>query len=204
MRGRHRSWRSCYRGVTAPWCVAAGWALDLFRGEQTREHEDLEIAVPTTREAFGQVRNALAGYEIEDGRRAASGHSRRAALRSTSINRRGSARCARGAGGRGGRAGRRRAVRPDLPARHLPRTAAGRSVGLPPRREHRPALRGGHPPQPGRHSLPGAADRAAVQGKARQAQGAGRTWPACCLCSHPASAAGWQPCCSASIRAMTG
>jgi hypothetical protein len=53
------------RGVTAPWCVAAGWALDLFRGEQTREHEDLEIAVPTTHEAFGQVRKALAGYEIE-------------------------------------------------------------------------------------------------------------------------------------------
>jgi hypothetical protein len=53
------------RGVTAPWCVAAGWALDLFRGEQTREHEDLEIAVPNTPEAFGQVRNALAGYQIE-------------------------------------------------------------------------------------------------------------------------------------------
>jgi hypothetical protein len=29
-----------------PWCVAAGWAVDLFRGSQTREHDDLEIAVP--------------------------------------------------------------------------------------------------------------------------------------------------------------
>ena len=37
------------RGVTAPWYVAAGWALDLFRGGQTREHEDLEIAVPAGR-----------------------------------------------------------------------------------------------------------------------------------------------------------
>jgi hypothetical protein len=29
-----------------PWCVAAGWALDLFRGMQTREHGDIEIAIP--------------------------------------------------------------------------------------------------------------------------------------------------------------
>jgi hypothetical protein len=33
-------------GVGFPWCVAAGWALDLFIGQQTRDHEDLEIAVP--------------------------------------------------------------------------------------------------------------------------------------------------------------
>jgi hypothetical protein len=26
--------------------VAAGWALDLFRGRQTREHGDVEIAIP--------------------------------------------------------------------------------------------------------------------------------------------------------------
>lgn len=35
-------------GVEAPWCVAAGWALDLFRGTQTRPHGDVEIAVPDT------------------------------------------------------------------------------------------------------------------------------------------------------------
>jgi hypothetical protein len=50
-------------GVTVPWCVAAGWALDLFRGEQTREHGDLEIAVPAP--DFGAVRAALAGYEFQ-------------------------------------------------------------------------------------------------------------------------------------------
>jgi hypothetical protein len=33
-------------GLTIPWYVAAGWAVDLFRGGQTREHEDLEIGVP--------------------------------------------------------------------------------------------------------------------------------------------------------------
>jgi hypothetical protein len=36
-------------GVTTPWCFAAGWALDLFRGGQTRDHHDVEIAVPATR-----------------------------------------------------------------------------------------------------------------------------------------------------------
>jgi len=50
-------------GLSVPWYVAAGWALDLFRGEQTREHEDLEIGVPAT--AFGAVRDALAGYNVE-------------------------------------------------------------------------------------------------------------------------------------------
>jgi hypothetical protein len=50
-------------GVDARWCVAAGWALDLFRGEVTREHEDLEIAVPAGQ--FGRVRAALADFDIE-------------------------------------------------------------------------------------------------------------------------------------------
>jgi hypothetical protein len=53
------------RDVTEPWYVAAGWALDLFRGRQTREHEDLEIAVPNTPEAFGQVRGVLRDYMFE-------------------------------------------------------------------------------------------------------------------------------------------
>jgi hypothetical protein len=51
-------WSSCWTpsevahrldGVTTPWAVAAGWALDLFRGKQTREHGDLEIAIPAAR-----------------------------------------------------------------------------------------------------------------------------------------------------------
>jgi hypothetical protein len=50
-------------GVDVPWCVAAGWALDLYRGGQTREHEDLEIAVPAA--GFGAIRDALAEFEVE-------------------------------------------------------------------------------------------------------------------------------------------
>ncbi|MET8986845.1 hypothetical protein ABZW49_15465 [Nonomuraea wenchangensis] len=41
-------------GVGAPWYVAAGWALDLFRGEQSRPHGDLEIAVPVA--GFPEIR----------------------------------------------------------------------------------------------------------------------------------------------------
>ncbi len=54
-------------GVDVPWCVAAGWALDLFVAEhssssaasrggeasQLRKHEDLEIALPDHR--FGEI-----------------------------------------------------------------------------------------------------------------------------------------------------
>ena len=32
-------------GFGAPWCVAGGWAIDLFLGCATRSHADLELAV---------------------------------------------------------------------------------------------------------------------------------------------------------------
>jgi len=44
-------------GVEVPWAVAGGWALDLFRGETTRPHGDLEIAVPAA--GFPVIRAAL-------------------------------------------------------------------------------------------------------------------------------------------------
>jgi hypothetical protein len=50
-------------GVAVPWCVAAGWAVDLFRGETTREHEDLEIAIPAA--GFPAIRDALPDLEWE-------------------------------------------------------------------------------------------------------------------------------------------
>lgn len=46
----------------APWYVAAGWAIDLFLGEERREHEDLEIAVPNRR--FEELLPALDGLEV--------------------------------------------------------------------------------------------------------------------------------------------
>jgi hypothetical protein len=49
-------------GVDAPWCVVGGWAIDLFVGRTTREHEDLEIAVLRT--DFARVRRALHAYRL--------------------------------------------------------------------------------------------------------------------------------------------
>jgi hypothetical protein len=50
-------------GVTATWCVAGGWAVDLHLGRVTREHKDLEIAVPAAE--FAQVRDALDDVEFD-------------------------------------------------------------------------------------------------------------------------------------------
>ncbi len=50
-------------GVAAPWCVAAGWALDLFRGTQTREHGDIEIAVPAA--AFPEIRDRFPEHAFD-------------------------------------------------------------------------------------------------------------------------------------------
>lgn len=55
--------------VVAPWCVTAGWALDLFTEGAKREHEDIEIAVPASR--FGEIQEALLDFEwdvVGDGR----------------------------------------------------------------------------------------------------------------------------------------
>ncbi len=57
-------------GVSAPWAVAGGWALDLWLGRKTREHEDLEIAVPSA--FFPEIqarleRRGLALFDIDNG-----------------------------------------------------------------------------------------------------------------------------------------
>ncbi|GAB3838070.1 hypothetical protein GCM10029963_03740 [Micromonospora andamanensis] len=50
-------------GIDVPWYVAAGWALDLFRGEQTRAHHDIEIGVPAER--FPTIRERLAEFTFD-------------------------------------------------------------------------------------------------------------------------------------------
>jgi hypothetical protein len=56
-------------GVTPPWWVAGGWALDLWLGHQTRVHADVEICTP--RAEWASVRERLAGHDLwcaKDGR----------------------------------------------------------------------------------------------------------------------------------------
>ena len=48
--------------VHAPWYVAAGWAIDLFLGGERREHEDLEIAIPSA--ALDEFVRALAEFDV--------------------------------------------------------------------------------------------------------------------------------------------
>lgn len=50
-------------GISVPWYVAAGWALDLFRGGQTRAHHDIEIGVPAGQ--FGQIRERFAEFTFD-------------------------------------------------------------------------------------------------------------------------------------------
>ncbi|MCM2387538.1 nucleotidyltransferase domain-containing protein [Streptomyces albipurpureus] len=68
----HARWSSCWTpvevarqlaGISTPWYVAAGWALDLFRGRQTRAHGDIEIAIPAA--GFPEVRNRFPGYVFD-------------------------------------------------------------------------------------------------------------------------------------------
>ncbi|GGU41088.1 nucleotidyltransferase domain-containing protein [Streptomyces violascens] len=65
-------WSSCWTpsevaqqlaGIGTPWYVAAGWALDLFRGRQTRAHGDIEIAIPAA--SFPEVRHRFSGYVFD-------------------------------------------------------------------------------------------------------------------------------------------
>ncbi|MFJ6085294.1 nucleotidyltransferase domain-containing protein [Streptomyces sp. NPDC092369] len=68
----HARWADAWRpaqvaerldGVSTPWCVAAGWALDLFCGRQSRPHGDLEIAVPAA--GFAEIRARFPEYTFD-------------------------------------------------------------------------------------------------------------------------------------------
>ncbi|MCL6290071.1 hypothetical protein [Streptomyces sp. 43Y-GA-1] len=50
-------------GIGTPWYVAAGWALDLFRGRRTRTHGDIEIGIPHAN--FPEVRRRFPGYVFD-------------------------------------------------------------------------------------------------------------------------------------------
>ncbi|MEL6829566.1 MAG: amino acid transporter, partial [Pseudomonadota bacterium] len=52
------------KGVRYHWYVVGGWALDLWHGEQTRPHEDLEFAVlPEDASAVAAELSELAFFE---------------------------------------------------------------------------------------------------------------------------------------------
>ncbi len=50
-------------GFTRPWCIAGGWALDLYLGLETRPHWDIEIAV--FRDDQRDLQRHLRGWRLE-------------------------------------------------------------------------------------------------------------------------------------------
>jgi Aminoglycoside-2''-adenylyltransferase len=65
-------WASCWTpsevaarlaGVAVPWYVAGGWAVELFLGARTREHGDIEIAIPAA--GWRTVRERFPGYAVD-------------------------------------------------------------------------------------------------------------------------------------------
>lgn len=51
------------RGYDRPWGIAGGWAIDLFVGNGTRDHSDIEIAIP--REDQHELRNVLNDWSFQ-------------------------------------------------------------------------------------------------------------------------------------------
>jgi Aminoglycoside-2''-adenylyltransferase len=49
-------------GVSVPWYVVGGWAIDLWLGHETRPHGDLEIAI--LRADFPTIRARLSGFVL--------------------------------------------------------------------------------------------------------------------------------------------
>src|SRR5215468_9046114 len=49
--------------LTVPWWIAGGWAIDLFLGRQTREHEDLDVQV--LRRDQRAVRALFGNWDLE-------------------------------------------------------------------------------------------------------------------------------------------
>jgi hypothetical protein len=57
------------RTFPAPWCVAGGWALDLFLGRETRAHADVDLAIfRADQHALQRHLSAWKLLKVEDGR----------------------------------------------------------------------------------------------------------------------------------------
>jgi hypothetical protein len=50
--------------LSAPWWIAGGWAIDLFLGTQTREHDDIDVQV--LRRDQIAVRNLFAEWDLQE------------------------------------------------------------------------------------------------------------------------------------------
>ncbi|MCZ7447156.1 amino acid transporter [Agrobacterium rhizogenes] len=55
-------------GISRPWCIVGGWALDLWHGSKMREHDDLEFTVlREDLEIFRHELSEMEFYTVNDG-----------------------------------------------------------------------------------------------------------------------------------------
>jgi hypothetical protein len=74
-----------FDGVAARWYVVAGQAIDLFLGETTRPHHDIEIGVAA--DDFESIRRRVHGFDLEVIGRGDDGVTRRWSLDSAAFDR---------------------------------------------------------------------------------------------------------------------
>lgn len=55
---------SFFSTLTSPWWIAGGWALDLFLGEQTRKHEDIDVQI--LRRDHLAVRSHFGAWDVQE------------------------------------------------------------------------------------------------------------------------------------------
>jgi len=66
--GRWQPWNpdeaaTFFAALHVPWWIAGGWAIDLFLGRQTREHEDLDVLI--LRQDQQAVRTLLGTWDVQ-------------------------------------------------------------------------------------------------------------------------------------------
>ncbi len=54
---------SFFSALTVPWWIAGGWAIDLFIGEQTRDHEDIDVQI--LRRDQQSVRTIFGAWDVQ-------------------------------------------------------------------------------------------------------------------------------------------
>lgn len=52
-----------FSSLVVPWWIAGGWALDLFLGAQTRDHDDIDVQI--LRRDQQEVRVLLHGWDVQ-------------------------------------------------------------------------------------------------------------------------------------------
>src|SRR6185437_9910435 len=66
--GRWQPWHprevaAFFAALHTPWWIAGGWAIDLFLGRQTREHEDIDVQI--LRRDQRVVRALFGGWDMQ-------------------------------------------------------------------------------------------------------------------------------------------